>query len=260
MTTSPADRVGSPYDQPELYDLMLDSLDFDQAFWLRVAREGNGPLLDVGCGTGRVLLRLLEAGIDADGIDASTPMVERARARAAAAGFRTRLEVADMRDFTLPRRYARAICTFNAFAHCETPDDQLRALRCIHHHLAPAGALVLFMSYPSPRYWNEPDGDPVLEREIELPENGHRLQMWDQRFKNPVEQYQRSEMEIRELDANGARVATHRSRAIQRWVYRWEMELLLRAAGYARWEIQGGFDGEPLERPDQPMIAWGWRS
>jgi len=252
--------VESPYNQPELYDLMLDGLDFDQAFWLRVAREGGGAVLDVACGTGRVLLRLLEAGIDVDGFDQSAPMIERARARANAAGFSPRLEIADMRDFTLPRRYARAICTFNAFAHCETPDDQLGALRCMREHLELEGALVVFMSYPSPRYWNEPDGEPVLEREIELPGSGHRLQMWDNRFKSAVGQYQRSEIEFRELDASGARVATHRSQAIQRWVYRWEMELLLRTAGYARWEIQGGFDGEPLERPDQPMIAWGWRS
>ena len=248
----------SPYDRPERYDRMLDDLDFDQSFWLRVAKEGGGPLLDVGCGTGRVLLRLLEAGIDADGLDLSEPMAVRARERAAARGYRTRIEVADMREFTMPRRYSRVICTFNAFAHCETVEDQIRALRRMREHLQPGGAAVVFMSYPSPRYWSEPDGEPVLEREITLPESGGRLQMWDTRFKDPVLQLQRSEMEIRELDASGATVAAHRAAANQRWVYRWEMELLLRAAEFTRWEIQGGFDGEPLTRADQPMLAWGF--
>ena len=258
------ERVDSPYDQPELYDRMLDDLDFDQAFWLRVAREGEaagrgpGALLDVGCGTGRVLLRLLDAGIDADGLDASAPMLARARERAAARGFHPRLELADMRDFTMPRRYARVICAFNAFAHCETVDDQLRALACMRRHLAPGGAAVVFMSFPAPRYWSEPDGEPVLEREITIPGSDHRLQMWDTRFKDPVLQLQRSRMEIRELDATGAQIATHRAEANQRWVYRWEMELLLRTAGFPRWEIQGGFEGGPLERPDQPMIARGY--
>jgi SAM-dependent methyltransferase len=217
-------------------------------------------VLDVGCGTGRVLLRLLEAGVDADGLDASEPMLERARARAAARGFRPALVHADMRDFTMPRRYGRAICAFNAFAHMETPDDQLRALRCIRDHLEPDGALVLHMSYPRPAYWEEPDGVPVLELEITRAENGHRVQMWDTRTKDAAAQRQHSRMEIRELDAGGRVVASHFSETEQRWVYRWELELLLRLAGYAHWEFFGGFAGEPFERADQPLVAWGWRS
>src|SRR5262249_60744761 len=117
----PSEPVASPYDAPELYDHVLDALDFDQLFWLRVARgwtpgapvesfdgpafdgRAPGPVLDVGCGTGRVLLRLLEAGIDADGIDNSAPMLARARTRASTAGHNPSLTLPAMRDFTLPR-------------------------------------------------------------------------------------------------------------------------------------------------------------
>ena len=267
----------SPYDSPEHYDRILDGLDFDQAFWLRVARgwlpgqpfadeataaprRAPGPVLDVGCGTGRVLMRLLEAGIDADGLDNSEPMLARARERATALGKAPRLVLGDMRDFTLPRRYARALCTFNAFAHCDTTDDQIRALRCIREHLEPEGALVLFMSYPKPSYWSEPDGDPVLETEAAIEGTDRKVQMWDTRFKDPVEQRQRSQIEIREVDATGKTVASHRSEITQRWVYRYELDLLLRIAGYGRREIHGGFAGEPFTSPDQPLIAWGWRS
>lgn len=257
MTT---ERPASPYEAPDLYDLMLDHLDFDIPYWVRVGREAQGPVLEVGCGTGRVLMRLLEAGVEADGLDNAPAMLRRARQRADAAGFRPALVEADMRDFALPRRYARAVLAFNGFAHCTTPDDQLRALRCIGGHLAPGGALVLHMSYPRPPYWSEPDGDPVLEMETKRPDNGHTLQMWDTRFKNVVGQCQHSQMEIREIDEAGDRVASHRSETTQRWVYRFELELLLRMAGFARWEFYGDFDGAPFERPDQQMIAWGWRT
>ena len=254
-----APAVPSPYDAPELYDLMFDALDFDLPFWLDVARGARGPVLEVGCGTGRVLLRLLAAGIDADGVDLSAPMLERLRHKAAAQGLRASVRTGDMRGFAMPRRYARAICAFNGFAHCETIEDQLNALRCIREHLVPGGALVLHMSYPSASLWIDPSGAPVLELESKHPVTGNTLQLWDTRDKNVVGQFQRSEVEVREVDAKGRIVDSQRFETNQRWVYRHELELLLRLSGYTRWEILGGFAGEPLLRDDQQMISWGWK-
>jgi SAM-dependent methyltransferase len=250
----------SPYDAPELYDLMFEGLDFDLPFWIETGREAGGPVLDLGCGTGRVLLPLLEAGTDADGVDLYEPMLERAKQKAAAKGFRPRLVVSDMRDLSMPRRYARIILAFNTFAHADTTDAQLSTLRRCHNHLQPGGAAVLHMSYPGPRYWAEPDGEPVMEIETVRAGDGHRFQMWDTRFKDVVRQSQRSEIEIRELDAAGAPAALHRFHATQRWVYRFELELMFRLAGFARWEVFGGFAREPLERGDQQIIAWAWRT
>ncbi len=258
MTHVASDRVGSPYDAPELYDLLLDHLDFDLSYWTRIARESGGPVLDVGCGTGRVLVRLLEQGIDADGLDNATAMLDRARTRAAAIGAKPRLALGDMRGFEMPRRYALVICAFNAFAHCDTTEEQLKALRAMRAHLAPGGSVALHMSWPRPSYWSEPDGEPVLELETTHPVSGHRLQMWDTRFKDPIAQRQHSKMEIRELDAEGHVVATHRSETTQRWVYRWELELLFRVAGFARWEIAGGFAGETLSLESPQMVDRAW--
>lgn len=249
----------SVYDEAELYDLVLGGLDFDLAYWIEVGRTAGGPVLEVGCGTGRVLLPLLEAGVDADGVDLSPPMLERAREKAAAKGFRPTLVAADMADFTMPRRYARAICAFNAFAHADGPGAQIATLRCVREHLLSGGALVLHLSYPSPRYWLEPDGEPVLEAEARHPARGTTLQLWDARFKDPVAQRQRSENEVRELDAGGRVIASRRLASDQRWVYPPELELLFRVAGYSRWALYGGFAGERLERPDQPIVAWAWK-
>ena len=251
--------AASPYDAPDLYDRLFETLDFDRAFWLEVGRGCHGPVLDLGCGTGRVLIPLLEAGVDADGVDLSVAMLDRLRAKATNQGFRPRLLAAGMRDFTMPRRYARVICAFNVFAHCETMEDQLATLRCCREHLQPGGALVLHISYPGASLWLGPDGEPILEHETTNPETGNRLQIYDRRFKDVVNQRQHSEIEVRELDASGRLVASHHSQARQRWVYRYELELLLSLAGFARWEIQGGFDGAPLERDDQQIIAWAWR-
>ena len=159
----------------------------------------------------------------------------------------------------MPRRYALAFCAFNAFAHCDTTEDQIRMLRCCREHLLPGGAVVIHMSYPSPKYWLENGGEPVLEMEKPTPGRATTLQIWDRRTKDPLAQRQESEIEIREVDENGSVISTHRSFTTQRWVYRYEFELLFRVAGFSRWDIRGGFDDEPLTRPDQQMLAWAWR-
>lgn len=248
----------SPYDAPELYDLLFDRLDFDLPFWLETAHEAGGPVLEIACGTGRVLLALRRAGLDADGLDASPPMIERLRAKAAAAGLPVRAEVADMRAFDFGRRYARVFCAFNGFAHCETIADQIACLRSARAHLAPGGALVLHMSYPGPAYWLEPEGRAAFEHETVLPDGG-KVQMWDNRRKDVVAQRQDSEVEIWELDPAERPKTVHKFKTSQRWVYRYELELLLAAAGFGRWEIFGGFDRQPLRKPDDQMIAWAYR-
>lgn len=252
------DSKPSPYDAPELYDLLFDGLDFDLAYWLAVGRDAGGPVLEIACGTGRLLLPLRKSGIDADGFDASPAMIARLKDRARAAGLEVRAEVADMRAFEMGRLYRRIFCGFNGFAHCETVDDQIAALRAAHRHLLPGGALVIHMSYPGPGYWSEQEGKPVLEQEASRP-GGGKLQLWDNRTKDVVAQRQDSEVEIWELDAADRPVAVHAFSTRQRWVYRYELELLFRAAGFARVEFLGGFDGRPLRTPEDQMIAWGYK-
>ena len=255
----PDDRNPSPYDAPELYDLLFDSLDFDVPYWVDTAATAGGPVLEIACGTGRLTLPIRRAGVDIDGLDASPAMIERLKAKAADAGLSLRAVAADMRDFDMGRRYRRIFCAFNGFAHCETMADQTACLRASLRHLEPGGALVVHMSYPGPAYWSEPEGKAVLEHEVVLP-GGGKLQLWDNRRKDIVAQKQDSEVEIWKLDAADRPEAVHKFSTAQRWVYRFELELLFAAAGFARWEFFGGFDGRPLRAPDDQMIAWAFKA
>jgi SAM-dependent methyltransferase len=248
----------SPYASPELYDLLFEDLDFDIPYWHKIAREAGGPVLEAACGTGRILLRLRQAGFDADGFDGSAAMIGHLRKKAQGCGLAVRAEVADMRSFDMGRRYARIICAFNGFAHAETIEDQIGFLRRAFEHLGPGGAFIVHMSYPGPGYWSDPDGGPYLEREAEGP-GGRKLQLWDSRTKDPVGQRQESMMEIREIGRSGRTAKVHRFSTFQRWVYRFELELLFRAAGFRRSEIYGGFDGGPLSSPEEQMIGWAFK-
>ena len=126
------------YIQPAFYDIAYSWYSDDLPFYVARSREARGAVLEAGCGTGRVLLPTLQAGVDIDGIDIHPGMIEVARAKAATLGLKPHLAVADMRDFTMPRRYALITIPFRAFQHLLTTADQVAALRCCLLYTSPS--------------------------------------------------------------------------------------------------------------------------
>ena len=261
-TPSPAARAAvppSPYDDGELYDAFFERFRDDLPFWLDFARAGGGPFLDLACGTGRVLIPLLEAGLDGDGVDASEAMLARCRAKADEIGRSPLLVRADMSDFRTPRRYTRAYCAFNAFAHNLDTAAQLGALRRVREQLLDGGAFAVDLGFPRSELWASRPDQRVLEVDCPHPTRPTRLCMYDRRTMDPVAQTQHSEIEIEELDAQGALLARHASVTDLRWIYKNELELLFAAAGFSRWEIYAGFGRERLTADTQQLVAIAWR-
>jgi len=248
-----------PYVDPELYDIVYSWYDADLAFYVDAARAAEGPVLEAACGTGRVLLPTLEAGVDIDGFDLEPAMVEHLCAKAARRGFQPRVWVGDMRGFTAPRRYALVTIPFRAFMHLLTTDEQLRCLGSIRETLRPGGTLVMNLFYPSFAIITERDSRRVREREFRHPETGAPVVLWDTPRYDRVSQTLRSEREVEFDDEGGAMRDVRRYSFTLRWTFRFEMELLLRAAGFSRWQVWGGFDRRPLERDTDEMVWAAWR-
>jgi SAM-dependent methyltransferase len=253
------DAVRSPFDDAELYDVFFSNFDFDRSFYLELARSAGGPVLEVACGTGRILIPCLQAGVDIDGLDVSQPMLEQLRRKASALGINPRVYSGDMRGFTLPRRYALVFISFNGFVHCLTTRDQLVTLQACRDHLRPGGLLAFNIFYPGIEYLTGPQGIPVLEGEVAHPVSGLPVRMYDTRTLNHIEQIQHSRVEVQELDAQGSVTASHRSETDMRWTFLPEMELLLRVAGFKSWKIYGGFDRRPLAAANDEMVVFAWR-
>ena len=163
-----------------------------------------------------------------------------------------------MNGFRLSRRYALIMIPFNAIVHNLTTEDQIATLQACRDHLLPGGLLAFDTYFPGPACTNAPSGTREMEMEIPHPQTGLPVRMWDTRTFNRVEQTQHSFNEIELLDATGQVIATHPSQTTIRWIYKTEMELLLRLAGFARWEILGGFDGRPLLQETDAMIVQAW--
>jgi SAM-dependent methyltransferase len=249
----------SAYGDPELYDLAYSSYRDDLDFYVATAKRARGPVLEAACGTGRILIPTLQAGVDIDGFDLTPAMIERLKKKAAALGLSPRVVQADMRDFTLPRRYALITIPFRAFMHLLTTEDQIAALRCMREHLEPGGALVLNFFYPSFDRIVQPDDEPRIEREFPHPETGLPVVLQGRSRYDRVNQLLHARQEIVLSDARGYLSATRPREFTLRWTFRYEMELLLRASGFQRFEVQGGFDGRPLEKDADEMVWTAWR-
>jgi len=152
----PASGLPSIFDDGDVYDLVGKDVPYGLDFYVALAREASGPVLDIACGTGRILLPCLQAGVDIEGLDLFEP------------------------------------------------------------------------------------------------------RMYDTRSFDRVAQVFHSQNDIELLAADGSVQTVHRSEDSSRYIYKHEMALLLRVAGFARWEICGDFDRRPLMRENEAMVVTAW--
>ena len=251
----PANELPSTFDDGTLYDLVLKDLPYGLEFYLALARQAGGPVLDVACGTGRILLPALAAGVDIEGLDLFEPMLQTLRQKAAVMQLAPTLHRADMSEFRLSRRFALVMIPFNAFIHNMTQEAQIRCLTLCREHLLPGGRLVFDTFFPSLAIVGAEQNSQVLEIEFPHPDTGLPIRMYDTRCFDRVAQVQHSVVELELSNADGTVGTVHRSTVSSRYLYKHEMELLLRIAGYRRWEIWGDFEGHPLTQEDQAMIV-----
>jgi len=116
-------------------------------FYASLAREVEPPVLELGCGTGRVTVALARGGIPVIGLDRSLPML-RVAERTAAGVQGVRWVQGDMRSFDLRERFGLICIPFRSFQHLLTVHDQRATLERCFHHLRPGGVLALNLYNP----------------------------------------------------------------------------------------------------------------
>ncbi|MEK6574197.1 MAG: class I SAM-dependent methyltransferase, partial [Chloroflexota bacterium] len=132
-----------------------------------LAKESGGPVLELGCGSGRVTQQIARAGITIVGLDNSEPMLALARAklnRKSELAARATLVCGDMTNFNLDQQFSLIIVPFNTFMHLLTMADQLAMLNCSRKHLITGGSLVLDLTNPAPAYADPPTETLTHER------------------------------------------------------------------------------------------------
>jgi SAM-dependent methyltransferase len=152
------------------YDLVYSDR-YDLEFYLREARNARGPVLEVACGTGRILLKLLQEGIDVSGIDLSKDLLAILKKKAGALGLKPDVRVADMRDFSLGRRFRLIVLPYHSFLHLRNDEDRRKALRNFMEHLESGGRLILHTCNPPKEDLGMSRGyHPLRSEDIAMPD------------------------------------------------------------------------------------------
>jgi SAM-dependent methyltransferase len=156
------------YDHPELYDALLPATGHIP-YYLDLARQAKGDILELACGTGQLTLPIAQAGLPIAGLDLSEPMLKLARERAAVANTSIEYAQGDMRDFDLGRKFALIFIARNSLLHLHSTDDLLSAFAAIRRHLAPGGIFAFDIFNPNVRLLAKPAGErsPVFQKETE---------------------------------------------------------------------------------------------
>ena len=135
------------------YDVMYSDRHDDLMMYHDFVRQFGGPVLECGCGTGRILFSIAETGIEIWGIDSSEKMLTAARVKVqnlcTEIKQKIRLSQQDMRNFQIDHFFKLCIVPFRAFLHMLTADDQNRALSQINRHLEKDGYLIIDIFAPS---------------------------------------------------------------------------------------------------------------
>lgn len=237
------------------YDLDYASYQDDIAMYLGFAERTGGPLLELGCGTGRLLLPLARAGYPITGVDLSPAMLAVAQAKVDAAKLQGRITLVqdDMRTVQLPQPYRLAFIAINSFMHLATLGDQLRALHTWHTLLAPGGLLIIDLYNPDPHHLLEADGRLDLQRQWIDPSNGATVMKFVSRVVDSAQQLQHVLFLYDEILANGELRRTAAPFQM-RYLYRFEGELMLQKAGFAVEAVYGSFDLDLYTSDSERMI------
>jgi SAM-dependent methyltransferase len=144
----------------EIYDFSYNDFLDDVDFYDNLARAVDGPILELGVGSGRVAIPLAQAGYDVVGIDNSPAMLEQARLRLESEGTgegSLELVRGEMTGFGFERQFGMVFCAANTFQHMLTTQDQAACLRCAAKSLSPRGIFAMSIRSPVTVDWDEVD-------------------------------------------------------------------------------------------------------
>lgn len=221
-----------------------------------LAQDSGDRALELGCGTGRVMIPLAATGCHVTGVDNSPALLALARRKGEQAGLNPRLAFvqADLRSFALPRHdFDFAYCVSNTLMHLTSQADQLAALRNACRHLRPGGLLLLDLFSPDIPHLTAIAGVQELADQWQDEERGATVLKWVVRRVDVAHQLQETTFVYESVFADG-----RSEKAVLPFTLRFlwpsEGELLLEKAGFRVEEVWGDLDGNDYSSDSERLL------
>jgi len=254
------DRIAGLYDE----DMGANNPGRDIAFYLDLARRTGGSVLELGCGTGRITLPLIQDGAPVTGLDGSTPMLTRLRFKATSLlspmeRRKLHLLCADMRAFALRSRFTLIICPFSTFTYNLERQDQRNTLDCVRRHLEPGGRFALDLFVYRREFLEFPDNHVFFDYR-RARSDGTFLQRSRTIEKDPARQINSVRREYTHITKDGQVLESFATMERIRYFHRDQMHALLEEEGFEPLEEYGGFEGNPYSKDGDLMVfVYGFR-
>lgn len=245
------------YDWPNYYDWTSEGLDYDVAYYTNLALECGGPVLELGCGTGRVSLAIAREGIDVVGLDQSGQMLRQAQAKAEAMGLTDRLKwiKGDMTHFQLDRKFPLVIIPYRSFLHITNESEQLSALKYIYHHLTDDGLFALNMFVPTPTTLTEMEGTHHYRGTFPIPGTDEQIDLFDTTEYDHYHQMVYVNRYYERFSSTGQSLDRVKALIKFRYIYPVELTHLFARAHFSITARYGTFTYEPFCSHSQELIV-----
>lgn len=240
----------------EWYDAEHDPIIEDVALYLQLAEIVGDPILELGCGSGRILAPLAAAGHDITGIDRSAAMLRRARQRLSDAGVDgIRLVLAEMDELPLELfgRQGLVFLSHNTLLHATTSGSQRAVLSAARAALDPRGMLVLDVINPLSDIASSDEGRMTYEGRWPAPDGGS-VAKFSSRLVDQATQRILTEIWYDHVDPHGV-VTRTATRLELRYVTSAELLLQLELSGFVKPQLYGSYDLDPYTETSPRMIV-----
>lgn len=256
-------KVSDDYDAwAPYYDLVHQGLAGEAEFYVLEAARTDGPVLELGCGTGRIAIAMAMTGVDVVGLDISPGMLAVCEEKLAEVGpvkGSLTLVQGDMRTFALDAGFSLIIMPYRSFMHLVEPADQEACLRRVHAHLKPGGRFVMnqWAAKPSAvmRAIQEAPRGGMMPVDCYDAGEGYRVEHFHGACYDEFNQLIEEEHLLRERDSDDTVVHEERLRMVRTWATPREMRRLVTLCGFEIEYLFGGFGGEPFV-PESTEMVW----
>lgn len=251
----------NPFERfPRLYDWEHDSFEDDLALYQALVRRFGGPVLELACGTGRVLAALAAQGHSCTGVDSSPAMLARARQRMAEHDVAYALIEQPMQALDLEGRFRTILVPLDGLGLLLERGDQLAMLRAARAQATHDARLVLDLTNGNLRGGHESPEEVLHHLTAPDAATGLPITKWVVRRPDPAEQVDELQFLYDETDAvSGLLRRTHVNLRL-RWFSRQEVELLLTLAGWRMAEVYGDYHLSPYGASSDRLIVVGTSS